>query len=245
MQKVSSSITLSIYAPIADGLLWVVPSCDFSSLFPIVKILLGIKWQFEMNVNIMFGDVMAVLYSIAFLLMELKANSTASIYSRWYRSNIVWMCTSVPVSWRKHTCNAPATFLRSFFVTCITAFRAIWHITPTTLTNKQMTFKDPMMMIRMSWRQEFYANYLCQILIVQNLLFLWLSLPAPKCLHMRFICTYFVGPCSKTLLWTFNISRCFKYSNSKFASDSDNISLLIPFVNNQKRSWHSLSALVT
>ena len=190
MQKVSSSITLSIYAPIADGLLWVVPSCDFSSLFPIVKILLGIKWQFEMNVNIMFGDVMAVLYSIAFLLMELKANSTASIYSRWYRSNIVWMCTSVPVSWRKHTCNAPATFLRSFFVTCITAFRAIWHITSTTLTNKQMTFKDPMMMIRMSWRQEFYANYLCQILIVQNLLFLWLSLPAPKCLHMRFICTY-------------------------------------------------------
>ena len=133
---------------------------------------------------------MAVLYSIAFLLMELKANSTASIYSRWYRSNIVWMCTSVPVSWRKHTCNAPATFLRSFFVTCITAFRAIWHITSTTLTNKQMTFKDPMMMIRMSWRQEFYANYLCQILIVQNLLFLWLSLPAPKCLHMRFICTY-------------------------------------------------------
>ena len=79
---------------------------------------------------------MEILWSIVFLLMELKGfsasfKSTASILSCWNKFHIVSMVASAPASWSTHTCEDPAASWTSFFAISILTKMAIWRISLT------------------------------------------------------------------------------------------------------------------
>ena len=116
-----------------------------------------------------------MLWSIAFLLMELKAffvstKSTSLVPSCWNKSHTVWMTVIAPASWPAHTCKDPATFWTSFFVISTISFPVIRWISSSTPVGQFPRFlfgeKNDLQRMLPKYLQRcwlLYLNFWCKV----------------------------------------------------------------------------------